>query len=254
MTRKQLRDFLVFWEKLPDLAFPPGAEKDAWIAVLRVRVGRIPDDALTDFVDVWRRRYEQSEADRVSSAARGNALLTLVGVIIAATTLIVSSAAKALLFWQAATVVIGLLLLVAVAATVVLAIRVQQVSNWDVPRVEPEGASSVRELRVTEAVEFMAAAEQNRKRISNVIGYLRDAQRWALVAIMLLVALAPTAVIASFTKPPETSPSPSPVASPAWTTVPSMSPTGAPSPTAVASPTPALPPSPADRSPTPSSS
>lgn len=39
MTRKQIRDFVVFWEKLPDVAYPPGPEKEAWNGELRTRIG-----------------------------------------------------------------------------------------------------------------------------------------------------------------------------------------------------------------------
>jgi hypothetical protein len=250
VTRKQIRDFLVFWEKLPDLAYQPGPEKEAWKGELRTRIGAIPDDTLGDFIEIWRRRYEQSEADRVSSASRANALLTLIGVITAATTLIVSSTAGAWLPLQLAVLVTGFLLLVSVAAAVWLAVRVQQVSNWDVPRVEPEAASSVRNQRLTHAVELMAAADQNRKRLNNVIGYLRDAQGWALIAIVLLVVLAPLAVGASFTKQPAASPAtpvptlpiPTPTSSPsgtpsAWPSPSPPGPTPSTSPTQSASPT-----------------
>jgi hypothetical protein len=218
MTRKQLRDFIVFWEKLPDRAYQRGPAKDEWVAGLRARVGAVPDSQMEALTEFWRRRYADLEGDRTSSTARGNALLGLVGVITAATTLIIGSAAQSALPWQVALFAIGTLLLAALTATVWLAIRVQQVGDWDEPYIEPEDALSSRNLRVKEAVEFWAAAEQNRTRINNVIGYLRDAQRWALVAIALLVLLAPVSVVASATKPSQAGTAPAPTTQPTSTT------------------------------------
>ena len=201
MTRKQLRDFLVFWERLPDRALPPGSAMDAWKDTLRDRIRHIPPELVPDMIEIWRRRYEQTEADRVSSAARATALLTLIGVVTAASTLIISATSGAPLPFLVLVLAFGLLLLIAITAAVWLAIWVQQVGNWDSPRIEPEAASSARALRLSSALEHLAAAEQNLKRINNITGYLRDAQGWALVAISLLVILAPLAVAASLSKP-----------------------------------------------------
>ena len=149
---------------------------------------------------MWRSDYEQSEGDRVSSASRANNLLALISIVTAATTLIVGSVVDTHPVPVAVALSIGSVLLVAAFATVVLAIRAQQVSQWDAPRIDPASASSKRALTLMCAIEFHSAARQNSYRLNNVFGYLRDAQRWALIAVTMLVLLAPTAVLAEMLK------------------------------------------------------
>ena len=162
--------------------------------------GHINDPELERLADMWRSDYEQSEADRVSSASRANNLLALISIVTAATTLIVGSVVDTHPVLVAVALSIGSVLLVAAFATVVLAIRAQQVSQWDAPRIDPASASSKRALTLMCAIEFHSAARQNSYRLNNVFGYLRDAQRWALIAVTMLVLLAPTAVLAEMLK------------------------------------------------------
>ena len=60
----------------------------------------------------------------------------------------------------------------------------------------------------------MAAAEQGRSSLATALDYLAGAQKWALIALLLISSLAPLSLIAAMTKPAATTGGPSPTAGP----------------------------------------
>ena len=216
---------LWFWETLSD-GTKKDDEKKAWKLQLRAELEAIDDETLAGLTEISRRRYEEQEATRGSVASRGTSLLLFVGVITTGATLVGGSLESVLPLVFVATLVAGAFLLYACLAVAFLAIRAQEVTMWEVPRVDPTDATSKRSLAVTYAVELEAATQQNKLTLRNRVAYLADAQRWARRAVILVVVLAILSVAAAATKPPSTP------STPAVTPVPTLQPgQGVPSPT-----------------------
>lgn len=216
---------LRFWEALSDET-KKGDEKEAWKHQLRAELEVIDDEPLASLTEISRRRYEEQEAARGSVSSRGTSLLLFVGVVTTGATLVGGSLESVSPFILAATLVVGAFLLYACLAVAFLAIRAQEVTTWEVPRVDPTDATNKRSLAVTYALEVVAATQQNKPTLGNRVAYLADAQRWARRAVILVVVLAILSVAAAATKPPSTP------STPAVTPVPTLQPSQAtPSPT-----------------------
>lgn len=192
---------LRFWETLKDET-KKGDEKKAWKHQLRAELEIIGDGALASLTEISRRRYEELEATRGSVSSRGTSLLLFVGVVTTGATLVGGSLESVSPLLLGATLVDGALLLYACLAVAFLAIRAQEVTTWEVPRVIPNDATDTRSLAVTYALEIVAAAQQNRSTLRNMVAYLADAQRWARRAVILVVVLAILSVAVAATKPP----------------------------------------------------
>jgi hypothetical protein len=216
---------LWFWETLSDET-KKGDEKKAWKLQLRAELEAIDDEALAGLNEITRRRYEELEGARGSVSGRGTSLLLFVGVVSTGATLVGGSLESVSPVILGATLFDGALLLYACLAVAFLAIRAQEVTMWEVPRVDPTDATNKRSLAVTYAVELEAATQQNKLTLRNRVAYLADAQRWARRAVILVVVLAILSVAAAATKPSSTP------SAPAVTPVPTLQPgEAAPSPT-----------------------
>lgn len=208
-----VRAFLAFFGRQSDRTLK-GAEKIAWRQEVCGRLDSLSDDALIRFGEIWRKRYDELEANRVSASMRASSLFVFVGVLTTGATIVSGSLVRAslpllIVIWMTA----GLLVYFALGAAV-LAVRSQLVTNWDIPRVDLDDTTDERTLVLTNAVEVYIAAEQNKCRLANVIGCLRDGQIYALLALFVVAILVVLSVVGSATRPPEvTSPganSPSP--------------------------------------------
>lgn len=199
---KTVGAFLAFLGRQPDCTLK-GEEKIAWKQEVGSRLASLTDDALIRFGEIWRKRYDELEATRVSASTRANSLFVFVGVLTTGATIVSGSLVRAplpllIVIWIAA----GLLVYSALGAAV-LAVRSQLVTNWDIPRVDLNDTADERTLVLTNAVEVYIAAEQNKRRLANVTGCLRDGQIYALVALFVVATLVVLSVVASAARPPE---------------------------------------------------
>lgn len=196
MASREVVVFLRFWEHLADRTKKGDARK-AWKRDLRRPLEALPADVLAVVVESARRRFDAQQASRASLATRAGLLLVFAGVagtaamFVAATLTFVAPIALILL------AVVGAGLLYAAIATAVLAVRSQPLGLWEVPRLDLEDGTDQRSLVLADTVEVLAANDQNRATLANAAAYLDEAQRWALIGIVLIALLAPLSVLAT---------------------------------------------------------
>jgi hypothetical protein len=226
VDQAQIIAFLRFWEEIPDRT-RKGDAKKAWKDDLRRQVARLPAATVGPFTDIWRRRYEEQEASRGLVASRAGSLFVFVGIITTGAAIVGTSLASVHPVLLLLIVATGGCLLYSAVAAAFLAVRSQQVATWEVPRVDADATIDQRALDTTYAVEIVAAAEQNRSTLADRVSYLRDAQLWALIAVLLIAILAPLSVVAAITKSGPAVAGPSPSAGPVVTLPPAQATTSA---------------------------
>lgn len=153
-------------------------EKITWKGEVRSRLAGLPGDALIRLGEIWRKRYDELEATRVSASRQANSLFVFVGVLATGTTVVPASLARAPLPLLVVIWIAGGFLGVSALGAAVLAVRSQLVSNWGNPRGDLKDADDERALNVTHAVDVYVAAEQNKWRLGNVIACLRCGLRY----------------------------------------------------------------------------
>jgi hypothetical protein len=213
MTTDEVVAFLRFWDRLPDATLKGDAAL-ARRSELELQVHRLRDGALADFTETWRRRYEEQATVRSAVASRAAGLLVFTGVVTTGAALLATSFTGAAGWLIVLIIAVGAGLLYAAIAAGFLALRAQEVAPRAVPRSEVGEAADGRTLTASDAVEVMAAAEQDRSSLATALDYLAGAQKWALIALLLISLLAPLSLIAAMTKPAATTGGPSPTAGP----------------------------------------
>lgn len=218
-----LKDFLLFWRPIKPPYEKPreGAEdkrpeefREGWSAAQREALCGLSNDQLDSFCDEWQRRNQAVEGTKTSSESRANALLAVIGLLNGLAAIASGSLAGASLPWPPLFVVFGVVVLYSAMGTAVLALRVGGVRAWTDSVLTPDEMKDPRSSRIERAHQQYVVARQNRKVASVGVGYLRDAQTWAVIAVVALAGLAATATLATLTKGPS-QPPPAVTASPA---------------------------------------
>jgi hypothetical protein len=215
---QSLRQFLRFWRRIRPAARPEASQ--AWQEETKTNLERLPDEVLDSLIGDSSRAYDEVEAARGSATTRASALLVLVGVLNGLGAFTATTLAGAHPILAGAYIVVAVALGYFAVGTAFLAIRAQQVATWHKPHVPPHDIAGARHHRRLRAFEIYAASRLNRHGLSEVVGYLRDAQVYALITIVLLAILTVVAATTSATK----------------TSIPAVSATPAPSPGADATP------------------
>lgn len=227
-----IRQFLTFWRRIKPEERPEASA--SWEEATRAAIERLPDGVLDVLIEDSYRTYDEIEAARGSATARASALLVVVAVLngLAALTATTLSGAHPIL----ATAYVGVVLVLGFFAvgTAVLAIRAQQVATWNRPHVRPADIAGSRHHRLLRAFDVYVASRLNRHGLREVVGYLRDAQAYALITIFLLATLTVVAAATAATKPSNQEAVGTPTQSPIVGPTPAGSET--PSPTLVSSP------------------
>jgi len=213
---QSLRQFLRFWRRIPPAERPE--ESETWQQATKATLERLPDDVLDTLTEDASRAYDEVEAARGSASTRATALLVVVAVLNGLAALTATTLEGAHPILALAYVAVAAALGYFAVGTAFLAIRAQQVTTWHTPHVRPRDIGGARHYRKLRAFEIYTASRLNRHGLRDVIGYLRDAQVYALITIVLLATLTVVAATTSATKPaapavPGT-PAPSPVVQP----------------------------------------
>lgn len=227
-----IRQFLSFWRRIKPEERPEDAA--SWREGTRAAIDRLPDDVLDVLIEDSYRAYDEIEAARGSATARASALLVVVAVLNGLAALTATTLAGAHPILAAAYVGVALVLGFFAVGTAVLAIRAQQVATWNRPHVRPDDIAGARHHRLLRAFDVYVASRLNRHGLREVVGYLRDAQVYALTTIFLLATLTVVAATTAATKPSNQEPVATPTSSPIVSPTPAGSET--PSPTPVSSP------------------
>ena len=162
----------------------------------------LSNDQLDSFCQEWQRRNESVEATKSSSESRANALLAMIGLLNGLAAIASGALAGASLPWPPLFVGFGVVLLYSAVGTAVLALRVGGVRQWTDSNLTPDEMKSPRTGRIERAHQEYVVARQNRQVAAVCVGYLRDAQTWAVIAVIALAGLAATATLATLTKSP----------------------------------------------------
>src|SRR5690606_8124143 len=96
------------------------------------------------------------------------------------------------------------------------------------PHVRPEDIADSRRHRRLRGFEVYRASRLNRHVLAEVVGYLRDAQAYALATILLLATLTVIAAMTTATKAPTGNDAASPRPSPSAVVTPHQRPTSSP--------------------------
>ena len=104
--------------------------------------------------------------------------------------------------WPPLFVIFGAVVLYSAMGTAVLALRGGGVRAWTDSNLTPDEMKNPRTSRIERAHQEYVVARQNRQVAAVGVGYLRDAQTWAVIAVVALAGLAATATLASLTKDP----------------------------------------------------
>jgi hypothetical protein len=240
---QSLGQFLAFWRPISP---PTPDELEAWRArdeAARTDILSLADPELVVYEAAWTSQEIEVEETRRSLNDRSNLLIAISAVFAALGTLATNALDEV---GPVAVAVFGLAAIPLVwcaIATLYLAIRTVQVGTWTRSELQPT-KSTARKLRREVAADRYVAVLRNRETLRLRVGYLRDAQTfalWALVALAMLavVALAIIAIRES-SRYPGGAPVPNPTASatPTSTTSPSPTPRKSPSPTPSKSPSP----------------
>lgn len=206
-----LKDFLLFWLPIkPPYQKPKAGEEDkrpeefreGWSAAQREALRGLSNDQLDSFCEEWQRRNQSVEATKSSSESRANALLAVIGLLNGLAAIASGSLAGASMPWPPLFVVFGAVVLYSAMGTAVLALRVGGVRAWTDSNLTPDEMKNPRTSRIERAHQEYVVARQNRHVAAVGVGYLRDAQTWAVIAVVALAGLAATATLASLTKNP----------------------------------------------------
>jgi hypothetical protein len=201
-----LRRFLQFWRVIsaPDegpIEKRPAEFQPGWIDEQRALVAQLSDAQLDKFADDGRRQYEANDATQESAESRANGLLVVVGLLNGLAAVAATSLTGAWLLWVVAFVLTGTALLYSAFATAFLAVRVGQVRRWWRVNVTPDKMRDPRLARIERAHQLYVAARRNQHVAAVSVGYLRDAQTFALITVAALALLAAAATAAALTKP-----------------------------------------------------
>lgn len=180
-------EFLRFWRPIPyaqDEEFTT-----AWKEKRRGEIDALPDDALAEALLAWQRLLEDSEAVQASVRSRSANLLAAIGILAGLGAL--SAGTLTRLPWPYLCIPMAVALAVAwtASASAYLAVRAQQVSTWHRPHLRPREVTTLRQLRVTHATDVYSAARRNSLLSQAMVGYLRDAQTYALAMVASLATL-----------------------------------------------------------------
>jgi hypothetical protein len=203
---QSLRDFLQFWKIIPHPAdLKPGDRPDefadGWIKAQRAPIAKLPSDRLDQFTSEWRRQFEANDAAQASAESRANSLLVVVGLLGGFGAVASGSLLGAWIGWVALFLVSGTVLIYSAVATAWLAMRVGEVRRWDAIDLDPDELAASKSAGIEEAHQFYVAARRNRHIVAISVGYLRDAQKYALSTVVSLAAIAIVTTMVVVTKP-----------------------------------------------------
>lgn len=188
-----IAQFLQFWKEIPPQ--DAGELTPEWAANVADQIRQMPDDVIEALTEVWTAAEAQAEASLASVRSRASNLLLAVGILSGLGA--VTATASGGLPWPLALPIWVSSALVAFFAlgTSWLAIRAQQVRSWSEPHLPPAEGSSLRNVLESRAADVYIADRRNRLALADVVGYLRSAQAYALLALasLLLMALATVA-------------------------------------------------------------
>jgi len=169
----------------------------------RAALEKTPAKALATLRQAMERQYDEVKEDIVSVRSRAGSLLTGVGLVFATLALVspVSGAFRSLAEHQkvAATifgVVLGVLLLALIylsLGVLWLSLRAQQVGFWGQADMHPEEAEK---FELEYVISLFVTHQDNVARLANPVGYLRQAQGYFLVLLLVLMTLIVVAVSA----------------------------------------------------------
>jgi hypothetical protein len=179
-----LWQFLAFTRPIP--SYNDAEREPSWAADRRTEVGKLSDEALLEAITIWARAFEQSEADKASLRSRAGSLVGSVAILTGLTSIAGSVGASAPTTVAVATIAVAVLAAYCTVASVFLAIRVHQVGMTRTVHVRPTDMTAVRTGRVSYAATLYVATRRNRLRDHELAGYLRDAQTYALLAVLLV--------------------------------------------------------------------
>jgi len=217
-----LHRFVFFWLPITPPHLRTGEDRDecfdpTWVRLANKRLAKLAAPELETLTEDWRRDLASQESAKSSAESRANALLLTVGLVNGLAAIVGSTLAGAALIWVILFLIGGVLLVYSATATAFLSLRVGQVRQWTSATIDPRDVKGSGEgLALQRAVYTCIASHRNAVVLRDPVGYLRDAQTFALVAVVAVAILAIISTAAALTRGPSPSPN-APAASPSVT-------------------------------------